>query len=391
MTSRATLPTAPAATPSAPARSATRVRSVCQGRAGVVEAQPRPPARRRRPARRREPGQRPGRAAELQRRGGAAAGRRPAASRPASHPAALSPNVVGTACCSSVRPTMGVSRWAAARPAAASAAPSRSDRTTAQASAGHQHRRGVHDVLAGRSPVDVRGDVVRHRRPEAATSGTTGLPLRGGVPPSAAGVDVEARAGGGDRRRPRRPGSTPASAGASARAASTSSMRRSQAASATAARTPPRARMPSNRPGSDRRRRRSHRRPGGRCRTGTRRRRRHGDQRVAPGRSATEASTGSAALAGLVGEVDPGDHPVEQPAGEHRDGEVRRRAGQRTGLDGEEGVPPVRGGLAPREAAEPGRAVDGAARVVGVVEPPGGVGLPGLDRARPAPARRPRR
>ena len=167
--------------------------------------------------------------------------RRPsaAASRPASHPAAVSPNVIGTACWSSVRPIMRGVAVGGGQAAAASAAPSTSDRMTAQASRGDQHRRGVEHVLAGRSPVDVRrapssGSAARM----AATSGTTGVPCAAASRPSAAGsasrpahaAAIASRRVGRDRPRP--------PADASARAASTASIAASQASSDTAARTP---------------------------------------------------------------------------------------------------------------------------------------------------------
>ncbi len=57
-----------------------------------------------------------------------------AASTPSSHPAAFSPNVVGTACWSSVRPIIGVERCASASPAHAAATASRDARIAPSAS-----------------------------------------------------------------------------------------------------------------------------------------------------------------------------------------------------------------------------------------------------------------
>ena len=79
----------------------------------------------------------------------------PAAARssPAPHPAATAPKVVGTACCSSVRPIITVSRCAAASPAAASARGAQVGDDEGQRVAGHEHRRRVEDVLARRPAV----------------------------------------------------------------------------------------------------------------------------------------------------------------------------------------------------------------------------------------------
>src|SRR5271166_810197 len=88
----------------------------------------------------------------------------------------------------------------------------------------------------------------------------------------------------------------------------------------------------------------------------------------------------------LVGEVHPGHHAVEQAAREYRHVQVRRLdaafgGGQRTGLERDNAVRAVRRGRAPAEAAEAlVSARRGAARVVGVREPPVGPGLPGLDQ-----------
>ena len=61
------------------------------------------------------------------------ASRARASSTATSHPAALSPNVVGTACCSSVRPAIGVSRCVRASVAQASATPPSSASTSPSA------------------------------------------------------------------------------------------------------------------------------------------------------------------------------------------------------------------------------------------------------------------
>ncbi len=94
---------------------------------------------------------RSGRAAELRRQRGP---RRAAPARPrtpTSQPAAFKPNVVGTACCSSVRPAIGVERCSSREPRAR-----RRDRVELREdqlarAPRDEHRRGVDDVLARRA------------------------------------------------------------------------------------------------------------------------------------------------------------------------------------------------------------------------------------------------
>ena len=71
-------------------------------------------------------------------------------------PAAFRPNVVGLACWSSVRPMIGVSRWASASCAAASAARAQVAEQRRQRALGDEHRRGVDGVLARRAVVHRR-------------------------------------------------------------------------------------------------------------------------------------------------------------------------------------------------------------------------------------------
>ena len=103
---------APAATASAAPSSAIRTRFVCQGTSGSLQAEllGEPPqdlealiVQRR---------ERSGRAAELHREPVVADPRQPRLrlEHATSQPAAFSPNVVGTACCSSVRPAITVAR-----------------------------------------------------------------------------------------------------------------------------------------------------------------------------------------------------------------------------------------------------------------------------------------
>ena len=126
-TSNPALPHAPAATPSAPARVASRVRSVCHGSTGACSpsrranaaatAGPSSPSAANVPA---APPSWAARAPSASRRDA------PAASSAAIQPAALRPNVTGTACCSSVRPAIGVVRCSRASAAARSPARPRS-------------------------------------------------------------------------------------------------------------------------------------------------------------------------------------------------------------------------------------------------------------------------
>ena len=250
-TSTATVATTPAAAPRAPARSAIGSRTVCHGTARVGQAQ----LGGQRGAQR-DPGARPTRRGCRPRppyctgsEATTSASRSRAPSRPASQPAALSPNVVGSACCISVRPMTTSSRWAAASRAAASAAAARSASIAETAFAGQQHERGVQDVLAGGADVHGRGVPLPHRVLQHAhqrrhrVAGVGRLARRPSRGPAAPG-----------RRTPRSPrrrpwsGTRPSPAAARASAASTSSRARNQASSETAAAAPPRAKVPSKSP-----------------------------------------------------------------------------------------------------------------------------------------------
>ena len=157
---------------------------------------------------------------------------------PRIQPAALSPNVVGTACWSSVRPIIGVARCSRASRAAASAA---AREVLAQRAERVARRRASRPCRGCPGSWRRGGPPGPRRRARAArsTSGTTGLPLSAARSPSSRGSRL-----GGTRRRSRR----------DARAARApapappppSSIARSHAASATASATRPRASTPSN-------------------------------------------------------------------------------------------------------------------------------------------------
>ena len=292
-----------------------------------------------------EPGERAGRAAELDGQPVAAdrrrAGRR-ASSRPTSQPAALSPNVVGTACCSSVRPAIGVSRCAAARPAAASAAAPSGRPAAGRAPGG----RPASPPCPGCPGWSRRGGRTARRRPgdarpaARATSGTTGLPLAAAAAPSAATSTSTARQAAAiacGRRRRHQPGRGPRPGPAPPRPRAAP---RSQAASATAAADlAPGEHAVEESGGPQMAKKTVSRSP---CRRMSKRYPSSagcGDQRgrARSGSTEREHRVGRVGRR-LVGEVDPGHHPVEQAAGEHRHGQVRRlgravRPGHRPGLD----------------------------------------------------------
>ena len=167
----------------------TGVRVVCHGVDGASpsaggrldghDTVPAPPVGAgRRPARRSRPGcpprrrAGPGRTQRRQRR-------RTASRTPVSQPAALRPNVVGTACWVRVRPTIGCRRCVVDESARAPATCARSvagSRSTASRSA--QHQRRVEDVLAGQPAVQPRAASGLRQRASrsSATRAITGLP-----------------------------------------------------------------------------------------------------------------------------------------------------------------------------------------------------------------------
>ena len=131
--------------------------------------------------------------------------RRPAASRTAtSQPAAFSPNVVGSACCSSVRPAIGVDRCSLGQRGAARPRARRARRASSvERAAGDEHRRGVHHVLARGAPVHVAARRRRRRRRAAPRRAA-----RPGLPTRAARARAPARSkrsASQARRSPRRP------------------------------------------------------------------------------------------------------------------------------------------------------------------------------------------
>ena len=283
-------PTRPAATPSARAEPRDRGRGRVPGhdRLGEVEL-------RREAARDLEPAGRRARRACPPRRRAAPAARAAralarASSTPTSQPAALRPNVVGTACCSSVRAghhrvamRLGEPRARARRRRRARA------RTSSQRAARDEHRRRVQDVLARRAAV-TSARVAADRSRSARTSGSTGLPT---PRPARASARVEQLGDAGAAIGRGLGGTTPLrSACASARSAS--SIASSHASSETASRSSA---------GHEERRRRSsmreeHRlraRPASGCRSAGRRPP-LGDERRALA-SSSAASTGSVAFA----------------------------------------------------------------------------------------------
>ena len=88
---------------------------------------------------------------------------------PTSQPAAFSPNVVGTACCSSVRPAIGVDAVRPRERARSGLGGSPSHAAVgASARLRDEHRGGVDDVLAGRAPVHEPGRLRADRRADRA-------------------------------------------------------------------------------------------------------------------------------------------------------------------------------------------------------------------------------
>ncbi len=174
----------------------------------------------------------------------------PAVESPCAHPAATAPKVVGNACCSRVRPAMGVSRCSAARERRHAAAWSRSARTTSPA----RRERSIAAVSMTSWLVApwctwraASASTVRTRSVSSLTSGITGLP-----PPAAASPSAPVSYSSGSHA----PATASACAGAirpvsareRANAASVSSSARSQAVSSVHGPTGPRVRTPSNRP-----------------------------------------------------------------------------------------------------------------------------------------------
>ena len=156
---------------------------------------------------------------------------------PTSQPRPCSPNVVGSACWSSVRATIGVSRCASREPGAG-VGDARRRRSSSGSSArrADEHRGGVDDVLARRAVVHVRRGLAADARAQRATSGLGRIPA---APASTAialgskqlGSQTAAIASASGGIRPRTAGPATASA------RSTSSIAWSQARSVSSART----------------------------------------------------------------------------------------------------------------------------------------------------------
>ncbi len=285
--------------PRAPRRARQRVLRSCATAATgsrqleLAREQPHHLARRRRRA-----PQRAGRPAELraQARSRTWASRARAVEHATSQPAAFRPKVVGTACCSSVRPAIGVARCASA--SAAHARPRRRAQPTIspRAPPGDEHRRGVDDVLARRPEVDEAGRLAADGLPQRAHQRLGRVPRRRAPPRADASMsNSSAPAALGDRRRPDGPGRPRRAPRAFTSARSASSIAASHARSDTAARS-----SAGTKSGSKASQREEHRlagRPGGGCRTGARRPRRRRDERRAPRLVERATSTGSAAFA----------------------------------------------------------------------------------------------
>ena len=224
----------PASVASADPSAATRTREVCQGgRARPGRGRPRrasttsgPCAPERR--------QRAGRAAQLHApaRSRASSTSFCASSTPTSQVAALSPNVVGSACWSSVRATMGVARWRLGERRAGRRHPRDVGQHELERPPADEHRGRVHDVLAGRAVVHVAGGVAADGGAQRAHE-RLGRDCPTPRPSTRDAVAVEAARRDRRRRSPRqpRPGSRPTAASACASARSLSSIACSQARS----------------------------------------------------------------------------------------------------------------------------------------------------------------
>ncbi len=168
-----------------------------------------------------------------------------AASRPASQPAATTPNVTGTACWSIVRPIMSEAWWAFARCAAASAARSRSALVTSSACRASSIAAVsmMSWLAAPRCTARAAGPATL--RASMRASPGTGLPVAAASRPSSA-VSNPAAAAALVTSAPAPAGASPARSRARASPASAFSMARSHAASPTSA--PPRLNTPPNSP-----------------------------------------------------------------------------------------------------------------------------------------------
>ena len=154
------LPIAPVATPSAHASVAGRSRVECHGASGTARASSEAMARATSMPRSPNAASVPEAPPSWSTRARSRASRTPALTRSSAdiQPAALSPNVIGVACCSHVRPTMTVFAWRVASAAAASPARSSDASTIDGRIAQLQHHGRVDDVLARGAPVhEARG------------------------------------------------------------------------------------------------------------------------------------------------------------------------------------------------------------------------------------------
>ena len=233
---------------------------MCHGTSGASRPSCAEPARRRRRDRDRRgwPAFRPRRRTGPRARGRARrSARRPRRRGRQSQPAALSPNVTGSACWSSVRPARSRLRCRSTSPAHASAAADRSATTTSSARRGDEHHRGVDHVLARRALVQVSRCASRAAAGAArAAAPGRACPARRCARPSSARSSSSAPARRRrPARRPPRPGRAPARRAPRSSATSNSTIASTNARSLTGRGRPRRART-GRRTGSRRSRRR---------------------------------------------------------------------------------------------------------------------------------------
>ena len=249
----------------APAASAAgRRRFVCHGSTGSAS-----PSCARHARRRRAGIAVADRPAHLHRERRVAPARRTASSIAVIQPAALSPNDVGSACCSSVRPMIGVSRCASASAGGGVGRRARVGEQRLERALGDEHHRRVEDVLATSPRRAVSG--------KRLASGTTGDACSAASRPSAATCRSSLRVAAARRRAPPRRRASPAATAASL-----------DRLGDRAARVEPAEQL-------RRRRRRSRRCPGCGCRIGSHRRSRWASS-VSRRSAGTLASTGSSAV-----------------------------------------------------------------------------------------------
>ena len=166
---------------------------------------------------------------------GTAASRARASTTPTSQPAAFSPNVVGTACWSSVRAGHRRRAVLLARAARTRAAtPSSSVEDQPERALRDEHRRGVHDVLARRAVVDVACRVAADARAQRADERLRRIADRAAVAGELRRIELARAARASRSPSAASAGMTPRDASAAASARSTSSIASTHAPSDTA-------------------------------------------------------------------------------------------------------------------------------------------------------------